>query len=66
MKPEKHPITRHPRIKNGYRYRGLAVGPGTALHEALDNKDRDLADKLYEEAKAAFIKEYGEEFWNRL
>lgn len=60
------PIQRHPRIKDGYLYRGLGVGKGTALHTALENRNHPQANRLYEEQKAAFIKMYGEEFWNRL
>jgi hypothetical protein len=65
-KAQPHPIARHPRIKNGYLYRGLAVGPGTMLHEALENRDRKRADKLYDAQKEAFVEQYGQEFWDRL
>lgn len=59
-------ILTHPRLKNGFRYRGLAVSSGTAIHEALTNKDSKLADKLYDGLKADFVKLYGQDFWNSL
>lgn len=70
-----HPAAPYSRVKGALLYRGLVVGQGTALHDALQRlasakgkdriKEQDNINSLYEQQKESFEDSYGKGAWER-